>query len=101
VTSFSDPRLAQLASLWQVCSGLQEPSRALAENQRVLAEFLFREAEAAVQELEKTEALLQQREEQMKKPEKKRKVAVPVQELLGNPKQLHLETLDLLRAMSE
>lgn len=98
-TSVVDARPAQLASLLQACSGTA--SRALAEHQRALADWLFREAQIAVQELEKTEAELARAEQAKPAPEKKRKIVTPVQELLGNPKLLQAETLALMNKMTQ
>ncbi len=54
-----DPRLALLAGHWEAAAAAraaQPGSRVAAEKQRALADALFREAQLAVQELEKLEA---------------------------------------------
>ncbi len=99
-STHDDPRVAQLAALWRACDGAA-PSPALAEQQRALADLLFREAQAAVLELEKTEAALLREQTAAAPPEKKLKPATPLKELIGNPKLLHEQTLDLLAKLRE
>ncbi len=108
-TRVTDPRLALVVGHWEAAAAARAAAaaaggatRAAADKQRALADSLFREAQLAVQELEKMEAAVAQKTAAAgEAPAKKqRAVAAPVAELVGNPRLLHQETLAVLSKMA-
>ena len=85
-----DERLANLVAKWK-------ESKAGGDKQRALADALLQEAQRVVEEAERREA----EEESRKEVKKRRVVASMVPHLVGNPKQLHMETLQLMKALNE